>query len=130
MTNPQEKAPSVILYHGLLRQNLIRRLNGTIELSMEESHRYVCQVVPRNLWRLGQCWINKRNGRPTTSEEDNDRVRQVFDHSSTKSIHLAARQLALPRSAVHKVLRKNLRLYAYKVQLLQTLEPNNKPRRQ
>ena len=46
-----------------------------------------------------------------------------------KSIRTAARQLELPRSTVHKVLHKNLRLYAYKVQMLQALQPNDMPRR-
>ena len=46
-----------------------------------------------------------------------------------KSIRTAARQLELPRSTVHKVLHKNLRLYAYKMQMLQALQPNDIPRR-
>ena len=46
-----------------------------------------------------------------------------------KSIRTAARQLELRRSTVRKVLHKNLRLYAYKVQMLQALQPNNMPRR-
>ena len=45
-----------------------------------------------------------------------------------KSIRTAARQLELPRSTVHKVLHKNLRLYVYKVQMLQALQPNDMPR--
>ena len=60
----------------------------------------------------------RRSGRPRTSEE---RVRQAFQRSPMKSIRTAARQLELPRSTVHKVLHKNLRLYAYKVQMLQAL---------
>ena len=62
-----------------------------------------------------------RSGRPRTSEENIDRVRQAFSRSPTTSIRTAARQLDLPRSTVHKVQNKNLRLYAYKVQLLQAL---------
>ena len=46
-----------------------------------------------------------------------------------KSIRTAARQLELPRLTVHKVLHKNLRLYAYKVQMLQALQPNDMSRR-
>ena len=45
-----------------------------------------------------------------------------------KSIHPAARQLELLHSTVHKVLHKNLRLYAYKAEMLQALQPNDKPR--
>ena len=69
----------------------------------------------------GSVLNNGRSGRPRTSVEDIDRVSEAFVHSPTKSIRTAARQLQLPRSTVHKVLHKNLRLYAYKVQLLQQL---------
>ena len=57
-----------------------------------------------------------------------DQVRQSFLCSHTKSIHPAATELQVPRSTVHKVQHKNLRLYTYKVQLLQALEPNDKSR--
>ena len=71
----------------------------------------------------------RRSGRPRTSEENIKRVRQAFQRSPMKSIRTAARQLELPRSTVYKVLHKNLRLYAYKVQMLQALQPNDMPRR-
>ena len=69
-----------------------------------------------------------RSGQPRTSEENIERVRQAFQRSPMKCIHTATRQLELPRSTVHKVLHKNLRLYAYKVQMLQALKPNDTPR--
>ena len=71
----------------------------------------------------------RRNGRPRTSEENIERVKQAFQRSPMRSIRTAARQLDLPRATVHKVLHKNLRLFAYKVQMLQTLQPNDMPRR-
>ena len=46
-----------------------------------------------------------------------------------KSIRTAARELKLPPTTVHKVLHKRLRLYAYKVKMLQRLQPNDKPKR-
>ena len=67
----------------------------------------------------------RRSGRLRTSEENIERVRQAFEHFPMKSIRTAARQLELPRSTVHKILHKNLRLYAYKVQMLQALQPND-----
>lgn len=69
-----------------------------------------------------------RNGWPRTSAENISHVRQVFLWSPTKSIHTAARQWQMLRSTVQKVLHKNLQLYAYKVQLLQAFEPNDKPK--
>ena len=59
----------------------------------------------------------RRSGRPRTSEENIEHVRQAFQRSPMTSICTAARQLDLPRATVHKVLHKNLRLFAYKVQM-------------
>ena len=69
-----------------------------------------------------------RSGRSRTSEENIEHVRQAFHRSPMKSIRTAARQLELPRSTVHKVLHKNSRLQAYKVQMLKALQPNDMPR--
>ena len=54
----------------------------------------------------------------------------MFSHSPVKSIHTAARKFELLSTTVHEVLRrKRLRLYAYKVQMLEKLQPNDKPKR-
>ncbi|KAJ8871755.1 hypothetical protein PR048_028092 [Dryococelus australis] len=45
--------------------------------------------------------------------------------TSGKSVRTAARQLQLPRSTVHKVLRMQLRLHSYKVHLVQALQPDD-----
>ena len=71
--------------------------------------------------KTGTVFDTRRSGQPRTSEENIERVRQAFQRSLMKSIRTAFRQLELPRSTVHKVLHKNLRLYAYKVQMLQAL---------
>ena len=70
-----------------------------------------------------------RSGRPRTSVENIERVRQAFSRSPIRFIRTAARELELPPTTVHKVLHKRLRLYAYKVQMLQRLQPNDKPKR-
>ena len=70
-----------------------------------------------------------RSGRPRKSSENVERVRQAFSRSPVKSIRTAARELELPPTTVHKVLHKRLRLYAYKEQMLQRLQPNDKPKR-
>ena len=102
----------------------------TTEVSMEETHHHVLQFVygTRNLWRQGQCSMQGGVGDQRPSEENVECVRQAFQRSPMKSIHTAARQLDLPRATVHKVLHKNLKLFAYKVQMLQTLQPNDMPR--
>ena len=70
-----------------------------------------------------------RSGRPRTCEEDNKRIHQSFSRSPRKSIRTAFVELQVPKSTIHKVLHKKLRLYAYKIQLLQALKPDGKPKR-
>jgi hypothetical protein len=67
-------------------------------------------------------------GRQRVSDEKVENVRKAFIRSPRKSIHRASQELQMPRATVHKVLRKRLRLYAYKVQILQELKPKDKPR--
>ena len=71
----------------------------------------------------------KGAGRPQILEEEIESVRVAYTRSSRKSIRRASTQLQIPRSTIHKVLHRNLPLYAYKVQLLQALKPEDKPLR-
>lgn len=54
-----------------------------------------------------------------------DQVRESFTRSPRKSIRQASRELQIPRSTVHKILRKRLHLRAYKLQLLHQLKPDD-----
>ncbi|GBM24469.1 hypothetical protein AVEN_41113-1 [Araneus ventricosus] len=63
-------------------------------------------------------------GCPSVSDIILDKVRHTFAWSSTKSVRIAARVLEMSLSTIHKVSLKRLRLYGYKVQLLQALKYN------
>ena len=82
----------------------------------------------KSLWI---CSVQQRKeaGRSQISEEETESVRVVYTRSPRKSIRQAFTQLQIPRSTIHKVLRRKLRLYAYKVHLLQALKPEDKQRR-
>ena len=77
----------------------------------------------------GSVLQKKGAGRPQTSEEEIESVRVAYTKSPRKSIRGGSTKLQIPRSTIHKILHKNLQLYAYKVQLLQGLKPEDKPRR-
>ena len=70
-----------------------------------------------------------RSGGLRTSAENIESVRQSFSRFPMKPIRTAARELELPPTTVHKVLQKRLRLHAYKMKMLQRLQPNDKPKR-
>ena len=56
-------------------------------------------------------------------------ARAAYTRRHRKSIRRASVQLQTPRSAVYEILHKSLRHNAYKVQLPQTLKPEDKQRR-
>ena len=70
-----------------------------------------------------------RSGRPRTAPENVESGRQAFSRSLIKSIRISARELELPLTTVRNALYKRFRLYAYKLQLLQRLQPKDKPKR-
>ncbi|GBL97514.1 hypothetical protein AVEN_110332-1 [Araneus ventricosus] len=70
-----------------------------------------------------------RSGRPSVSEATVELVRQSFQRSSTKSTRRASRELQILQTSLVRILHKRLRLHAYKVQIVQDLQPNDCPRR-
>ncbi|VVC37581.1 Protein of unknown function DUF4817,Domain of unknown function DUF4371 [Cinara cedri] len=71
----------------------------------------------------------KRSGRPRTSDENIERVRQSFVRTPQKSTRRAGLELDLPHSTVWRVLRRRLTLKAYRLQLLRVLLPEDKQKR-
>ena len=117
MTIAQEKAQCVSWFietkSDVQTQRNYRSKNGRNPPS-----RPLIRLWHKKFMETGTVFDARRSGRPRTSEENIERVRQVFQRSPTKSIRAAAKQLDLPRATVHKVLHKKLRLFAYKVQML------------
>jgi hypothetical protein len=68
-------------------------------------------------------------GRPSTSHDDTKRIRVAFQRSPKHSVLHVSRQLQIPKSTVHDVLHRRLKLRAYKQQLVQHIQPRDKPQR-
>ena len=127
MTTPQEKSQCVSWFIETKSDVQIQR-NYRSKYGRDPPSRPAIRLWHKKFMETGTVFDTRRSGRPRTSEENIERVRQTFQRSPMKSIRTAARQLELPRSTVHKVLHKNLRLYAYKVQMLQALQSNDMPK--
>ena len=128
MTTPQKKAQCISWFIET-KSDVQTQRNYRSKYGRDPPSRPSIRLWHKKFMETGTVFDTRRSGRPRTSEENIKRVRQAFQRSPMKSIRTAARQLKLPRSTVHKVLHKNLRLYAYKVQMLQALQPNDMPRR-
>ena len=128
MTTPQEKAQCVYWFIEI-KSDVQTQRNYRSKYGRDPPSRPSIRLWHKKFMETGTVSDTRRSGGPRTSEENIERVKQAFQRSPMKSIRTAARQLELPCSTVHKVLHKNLRLYAYKVQMLQALHPNELPRR-
>ena len=74
----------------------------------------------------GSVLQRKGAGQPQTSKEKIESVQVAYTRSPRTSICRASTQLQIPHSTIHKLLHRNLQLYAYKVQLLQASTPEDK----
>lgn len=68
-------------------------------------------------------------GRPKTSDEKVEEIRQSCIRSPKKSIVRRSLQLNIPKSTLHDVIRKRLRLHAYKIQLRHEIKTADRPKR-
>jgi hypothetical protein len=128
MASLQEKSQCVLWFH--------------------ETHSAV--TVQRNFWRnfgrpppdvksikswyakfqeRGSVCDKERTGRPRVNQDTVDAVRHAFRQNPRKSVRKASRELQIPRSTVHKILKKELKFFAYKLQVVQKLEQNDFPLR-
>ena len=83
----------------------------------------------RQFVQTGYLRKDKSPGRPRVSEDNIERVREVFLRSPRKSVARASRELDMPKMAVWKVLRKRLCFKPYKMRLVQALTPADKVKR-
>ncbi|PNF17736.1 hypothetical protein B7P43_G07071 [Cryptotermes secundus] len=126
MASAQEKARVV----------LFSEFKSTVRLQREFHHIY--QKAAPDAKRI-KAWHNKFLGtgsvlkeygdRQCVSDEKLESARTAFVRSPRKSIRRVSRELQMPRATVHEVLRKRLCMYAYTLQILQALKPEDKPRR-
>ena len=127
LTIPQ-KAQCVLWYHKFKSPTAVQRKFRN-EFGHNPPHTNSIKRWFKNLMETGNILDLKRSGRPSIDEETVYAVRVAFHRSPRKSICVASNELAVPRSTVYKVLHKQFRLHAYKLQMVQALKPDDNPRR-
>lgn len=80
----------------------------------------------RKFIESGSVMDRPHSGRPRSeqSEENVATVREAFDLSQGKSIRRASSELNISSTAIHRILRQESRLFSYKIQVAQKLEPH------
>ena len=128
MLTIQQKAQCVLWYHKLKSPTALQRKFKN-EFGQDPPHTNSIKRWFKNFMETGSILDRKRSGRPSIDEKTVDAVRVAFHRSPRKSIRVASNELAIPRSTVHKVLHKQLRLHTYKLQIVQALKPDDHSRR-
>ncbi|CAG0879485.1 unnamed protein product [Darwinula stevensoni] len=85
----------------------------------------------RKFMETGSVKDKPRSGRPRCgrSEENIETVREALAQSQGKSIRRAAVELNISVTSIQRILRRDLKLYPYKIQIVQKLEPQRILRR-
>ena len=81
------------------------------------------------LLETGSLLRKKGSGKKPVPAARVEDVRQAFQRSPRKSIRRASLELGMPKTTVHTIVHKRLRLRAYKIQLVQKLQRNDRPKR-
>jgi hypothetical protein len=81
------------------------------------------------LKEAGSVAKQKFSGRPRTSEENVERIRQSCVRSPKKSIARRSLALGIPKTTIQNVLHKRLRLHAYKIQMKHEIKPDDRTKR-
>ena len=102
MTTPQEKAQYVSWFIET-KSDVQTQRNYRNKYGRDPPSRPSIRLWHKKFMETGTVFDTRRSGRPRTSEENIERVRQAFQRSPMKSISTAARKLEQPRSTVHRV---------------------------
>ena len=112
MSTPQEKAQRVFWF--IETKSVIQaQRNFTRKYGRMPPARSIIRAWHKKCMETDSALQRKGAGQPQTSEEEIESVRVAHTRSPRKSTRRASTQLQIPRSTIHKVLHRNLRLCAY-----------------
>jgi inhibitor of nuclear factor kappa-B kinase subunit alpha len=86
------------------------------------SRKHIYKIVQK-FERLGTVADAPRTGRPrcSRSEENVSTLRVMLMNSPEKSVRRSSSETGIPRTCIHDILKKDLKLFPYKIQIMQKL---------
>lgn len=128
MASMSEKAQCVLWFHERKQPSYVQR-----QFRNKYKRTPPCVNTIKSWYRkfqeTGSVADRKRSGRPRMDVDSIDAVRDLFDENPRISSRQAATYLDMPQSSVMKILHKELHLRPYKIQRVQALMPDDRPRR-
>ena len=124
----QEKARILQEYHRsqsiTITQRWVRRVLGKSPPQRNDIIRW-----QRNFLETGSLGHRGDNGRPQITNERIEQVRLMFQDSPSQGIREASVALDMPPTTVHRILRKCLSLFPYKIQNLHLMHASDRQAR-
>ncbi|CAH2012533.1 unnamed protein product [Acanthoscelides obtectus] len=107
-------------FHGSDDEQCNVHSDGGMELILQ-----VIRAWYRQFKKTGSITKGKSTGRSRVPDEMVDAVRHSFTRSPRQSTSRAGSELGIPQPTVWKILRKRLRFKPYRLQMLQSLRPDD-----
>ena len=103
-----------------------RRFHATYGPHYEPTRRTI-YAIHAKFMETGSVNDQPRSGRPRSgrSEENQEVVETTFVQDQTKYIRRASLELNISRATIHRLLRKDIGMHPYKLQIVQSLEPQD-----
>jgi hypothetical protein len=128
MASPREKAQCVLWYAESKSVVSVQRNFRRVHRKDAPADKSVRKWY-QQFQETGSVVKGHSPGRPNTSQDDTQRIRVAFQRSPKRSVLHVSRQLQIPKSTVHDVVHRRLKLRAHKPQLMQHIQPRDKPQR-
>lgn len=124
MYSKREKAQCVLWYH---ETQSLKKVQQKFQTAY---HRHPSDIKSIKMWyakfkATGSVCDLPETSRPRPSAQTIQTVRDAFVRSPKKSVRKASRELQIPKTSVHCILHKQLLFRAYKVQIMQSLQPRD-----
>jgi hypothetical protein len=129
MASPQERAQCVIWF-SVTKLPITFQRNYRLVFEKDPPDKKIIKAWYDKFLPAGSVLRQSGSGKKRTSDETMEHVMEAFQRIPTKSIRRAAFELNIPCLTVYKMLHKRLRLHAYKVQIVQAIEPKDQSQRQ
>ena len=103
-----------------------RRFHATYDPHYEPTRRTI-YAIHAKFMETGSVNDQPRSGRLRSgrSEENQEVVEAAFVQDQRKSIRRASLELNISKATIHRLLRKDIGMYPYKLQIVQNLEPQD-----
>ena len=132
--NDQLKAQCVLWMHELKSPTaVIRKLRYVKGMKSGLPSRSTIRFWYKNFQETGNFKgksKNKKGPKKVVTEETVHTLSNLYKDNPRTPVRVAAREVPISKSTVHRVIRRRLKLYPYKIQLTQALKPADYPKRE